>query len=230
MFDELWAFTTEKAHRFFDEQVPPPTRQIACRLTVTYAGFEGESELLERLYARGLKGEQIAPDLWAQPGMLMFWSNRFTAPWQTEDWREQMRQQLRPSAYLRLIENRWVSSESSFVDMEWWDQCVDAGLRPILHSLRLPVWVGVDASVTRDNTAVVVATWDGVEQRVRLVAHKVWQPLPDKPLDFENTVERTLLELSQRFAVREVRYDPKSGSWLVGRRNQEPGRQPRVGV
>jgi hypothetical protein len=32
--------------------VPPPTRKIACRLTVTYAGFEGESDLLQELYER----------------------------------------------------------------------------------------------------------------------------------------------------------------------------------
>ena len=43
VFDELWAFTSERSRRLWDELVPPPTRQIACRLTTTYAGFEGES-------------------------------------------------------------------------------------------------------------------------------------------------------------------------------------------
>ena len=38
VFDELWAYTSERAHRLWDEMVPPPTRQVACRLTVTYAG------------------------------------------------------------------------------------------------------------------------------------------------------------------------------------------------
>jgi terminase large subunit-like protein len=41
VFDELWAYTSERAHRLWDELVPPPTRKVACRLTVTYAGFEG---------------------------------------------------------------------------------------------------------------------------------------------------------------------------------------------
>jgi hypothetical protein len=36
--------------------VPPPTRKIACRLTTTYAGYEGESLLLADLHKRGLKG------------------------------------------------------------------------------------------------------------------------------------------------------------------------------
>lgn len=71
-FDELWGYTSERSHRLWDELVPPPTRKIACRLTVTYSGFEGESTLLEGLHKRGLKGEEVAPDLYEQPGMLMF--------------------------------------------------------------------------------------------------------------------------------------------------------------
>ena len=35
-----------------------------------------------------------------------------------------MRRSLRPNAYLRMIENRFVSSEETFVDMAQWDACV----------------------------------------------------------------------------------------------------------
>jgi hypothetical protein len=42
--------------------VPVPTRKISVRLTVTYAGFEGESKLLEDLYKRGLQGTEIAEE------------------------------------------------------------------------------------------------------------------------------------------------------------------------
>ena len=52
-FDELWAYTSGRSRRLWDEMTPPPTRKIACRVTVTYAGFEGESILLEELYRRG---------------------------------------------------------------------------------------------------------------------------------------------------------------------------------
>ncbi len=207
-FDELWGYTSERSHRLWDEMVPPPTRKIACRLTTTYAGFEGESGLLEALYKRGLQGVQVEPDLFAQVGMLMFWTNNFTAPWQSPEWAEQMRQQLRPNAYLRLIETRWVSGESTFVEMEWWDRCVDEDAIPIVADKRLPVWVGVDASTKRDSTALVACTWDGEAKRVRLVQHRIFQPSPDSPLDFEATVERTLLDWRARFNVREVRFDP----------------------
>jgi phage terminase large subunit-like protein len=208
IFDELWAYTSESSQRLFDEMIPVPTRKISGRLTVTYAGFEGESELLERLYKQGLQGEEIAPALYRQKGMLLFWAHDCVAPWQTEDWLLQMRQQLRPNAYLRLIENRWVSSESNFVDMDWWDACADLAVRPVLADPELPVWVGLDASVKRDSTAIVAVTWDPDAKRVRLVWHRIFQPSPDRPLDFEATIEQTLVELDDRFNVRACRFDP----------------------
>jgi phage terminase large subunit-like protein len=40
------------------------------------------------------------------------------------------------------------------------------------------------------------------------VWHRIFQPSPDDPLLFEDTIERTLLDLRRRFWVREVRFDP----------------------
>ena len=184
--------------------IPVPTRKVSARLTVTYAGFTGESTLLEDLYKRGLQGEQIAPDLYRNGGLLMFWSHEPVAPWQTQRWLDQMREQHRPNAYLRQIENRWVSSESSFVDMEWWDGCVEAELSPLMVDPNLPVWVGVDASVKRDSTAIVACAFDAEAKRVRLIWHRIFYPNPHDPLDFEATVERTLKDLRRRFYVREI--------------------------
>ena len=207
IFDELWGYTSERSRRLFDEMVPVPTRKVSVRLTVTYAGFAGESGLLESLCKRGIGGEMIAPDLYRDGGLLMYWTHDLIAPWQTEEWREQMRGTLRPNQYLRLIENRWVTTESSFVPMEWWDSCVVETGR-LVSQRDLAVWVGVDASVKRDSTAIVACSFDLQAQRVRLIWHKIFQPSPDEPLDFEATVERSLLDLGERFSVREVRFDP----------------------
>ena len=209
IFDELWAYTTERSRRLWDEMVPPPTRKIAARLTVTYAGFAGESALLEELYKRGMQQPLIDEDLRAGDGMLMFWSHKPIAPWQTEAWLAQMRQQLRPNAYLRMIENRFVSSETGFIDLSDWDACVDPEARPLIGSDRsLPACIGIDASTKHDATAVVVCAFDGKAHRVRLLWHRIWQPSPDEPLDFEKTIEATVLELRKRFNVRACLYDP----------------------
>jgi len=208
VFDELWGFMSERGHRLWDEMVSVPTRKVSVRLTVTYAGFTGESDLLEGLYKRGLTGTIIAPDLYAQLGMLMYWTHEARAPWQTEAWKEQMRLSLRGNAYLRLIENRWVTNESSFIDVGEWDKCVDPTASPTPRDKRLPVWVGVDASTKHDSTAIVACTYDDKTKHVRLVTHTTFQPSPDDPLDFEATIERTLLNWAEQYDLQEVRFDP----------------------
>jgi len=208
IFDELWGYVSERAHRLWDEMIPPPTRKIACRLTVTYAGFLGESELLEGIYKRGMAGEQVGPSLYRSGGLLMAWHTKPVAPWQTDAWLAQMREQHRPNAYLRQIENQWVTTEDSFVPSEWWDACVDPEAKLLLSDSDLRVWAGVDASVKRDSTAIACCTYDRAAKKVRLVWHRIFQPSPEAPLDFEATVEATLLQLAHRFRLREVRYDP----------------------
>jgi phage terminase large subunit-like protein len=208
IFDELWGYTSERAQRLWDEMVPVPTRKVSVRLTVSYSGFQSESSLLESLYRRALEGEVIGPDLYRAGGLLAYWTHTCPAPWQTSEWREQMREQLRPNAYLRLIENRWASSESTFIEMQWFDGCVEPDAHPVVADPDLPVWIGVDASLKRDSTAIVCTTWDERTKQVRLVWHRIFQPTPNDPLDFEATIERTLTELNDKFEVKEIRFDP----------------------
>ncbi len=209
VFDELWAYSGERFQRLWDEMVPVPTRQVSARLTVSYAGFAGESTVLESLYRRGLKGEAIAPALYRQPGsFLMFWTHEPIAPWQTAAWIEEMRGTLRTNAFLRMVENRFVTTESLFAPLEEWDACTDPEARPVIADGTLPVWVGVDASWKHDSTAVVVCAWDAATGRVRVVAHKTFQPSPDDPLDFEQVLEAHLLDLRERFLLRAVWFDP----------------------
>src|SRR2546428_3980976 len=49
---------------------------------------------------------------------------------------------------------------------------------------------------------------DEKAKRVRLVGHRVFQPFPTDPLDFEGAIEETLRDLRERFHVQEVRFDP----------------------
>lgn len=137
----------------------------------------------------------------------MAWHHEPIAPWQTREWLDQMRQQLRPNAYLRMIENRFVSSELTFVDMDWFDRCVTLDAAPVVADKKLPVWIGVDASVKHDSTAVVAVTFE-MGSKVRLIAHRIFQPSPDHPLDFETTIEQTVRDMCGRFAARGVHYDP----------------------
>src|SRR5664279_334083 len=63
-FDEPWGIVSERGRRLWDELPPSPARKISYRLSVSYAGFEDESALLEDLYKRGKAQPKIGPDLY----------------------------------------------------------------------------------------------------------------------------------------------------------------------
>jgi phage terminase large subunit-like protein len=206
-FDELWGFTTERSRRLWDEMSTSPVRKISGRLTTTYAGYAGESVLLEELYKRGHAQPKIGNDLHAGDGLLMFWTHEPVAPWQTQAWLDEQRRSLRPNQYLRQIENKFVTSESTFVSLDDWDACVYDQLSPVITA-NMPIWVGVDASVKHDSTGIAAVTWEEHAQKVRLVSHRVFQPSPEEPLDFESSIEETILDLARRFHIRKVFFDP----------------------
>ena len=207
-FDELWGYTSERSRRLWDEMVPSPARKISCRFTSTYAGFSSESTLLEELHNRGRALPLIGPDLHAGDGLLMFWTHNPVAPWQDDKWLAQMRRTLRPNQYLRMIENRFVSTESPFIEMQWFDACVDPDARALVNDPNLPVYVGIDASTKHDSTAIVVVAWDKKASKARLIWHRIFQPSPNEPLNFENTIEATLMDLKRRFRIQKAVFDP----------------------
>ena len=96
IFDELWGFTSENGQRLYEECTPPPTEPNAWALVVTYAGFMGESKLLEAIYQRGLAGERIDNDLevYRADELVMLWSHTPRQPWQTETYYAEQRRSL----------------------------------------------------------------------------------------------------------------------------------------
>lgn len=60
LWTELWGFINKAALRFWAEMAPSPTRADSVRFIETYAGYEGESELLWGLYEETvLNGRQL---------------------------------------------------------------------------------------------------------------------------------------------------------------------------
>jgi phage terminase large subunit-like protein len=52
LWSELWAYTTERSRRLYEELVPVPTKKTSIRWVETYVGFEDESDLLLDLFLR----------------------------------------------------------------------------------------------------------------------------------------------------------------------------------
>jgi phage terminase large subunit-like protein len=80
-------------------------------------------------------------------------------------------------------------------------------LSPSTGRALVPIWVGIDASIKHDSSAIVAVTYNSSEKRVRLVCHKVITPTPNTPISFD-IIEATILELKRRFQLRKVVVDP----------------------
>src|SRR5262249_21371188 len=151
------------------EMVPVPTRRVSVRICTSYPGFLGQSPILEALHARGLKGKEVSPGIYKARNLIMGWFRGPVAPWQDNEWRESMREQLGEAEYRRMVLCEFVSSSSVFLSSDDWDAVEDPNLRPIVAAKGIPVWVGVDASLKHDSTAIAVCTWDTTMQKIRLI-------------------------------------------------------------
>ncbi|MBA7566568.1 hypothetical protein ES695_19715 [Candidatus Atribacteria bacterium 1244-E10-H5-B2] len=205
VFDELWSYEYESMQRFFEEMTTVPTRENPLALIVTYAGYDDET-LLYQLYKKGMELKKD-PD----PSFFFYWEgengipiNRM--PWQSEKYLKQQEGRLRKNTYLRLHENRWVEDITQFIDMDKFDQCVNKDLTPILPNKNIKIWVGIDASVSGDSTAVVAVTRK--EDKIILANYKKWQPSKKNPIDLEETVEKYIIDLDRDFDLQLAYYDP----------------------
>jgi phage terminase large subunit-like protein len=147
--DELWAYTSESSTRLFEELTSVSTRRNSVRFISTYAGFEGESELLAGLYKQSVgkdehpdgQGERIHPDLPIyvnrEARIFCYWDHEPRMPWQTAAYYESQKRTLRPGTYSRLHGNYWTTAESIFITAELWDACVGPSVNPFLPQGRI---------------------------------------------------------------------------------------------
>jgi hypothetical protein len=217
-WDEVWAYESERAMRLWEELTPVPTRKNSVRIVTTYAGFEGESALLRDLYKAGVgpeehaegQGVRVHPTLplWlnAEARLLVYWDHEARMPWQHAAYYAGQKRQLRASAYLRLHENRWTTSESIFITPELWDGCVVPELRPLMPTKQAALFLGVDAGLRHDWSAVCGVHWVG--DRLALALHRIWRPSAVAPLDLETTIEAFLREVHTRYQVSLILCDP----------------------
>ncbi|MGB9388845.1 MAG: hypothetical protein WCB70_02460 [Xanthobacteraceae bacterium] len=216
VFDELWtAPAGERGRRMFDALIPVPSRKISCRLVVSHAGIADESHLLYQLYQRGMQLPEIGANLHAGNGMLCFWSHSPLHPaWQTTKWLEEMRRELPPHQFMHMIENHFVPSQAAFITPAMWDAITQLP-GPRASDPKLSIEIFVDAGWKHDDCVVVALTLtpDG---NVEQVYHKIVTPGPN-PVDFEDAIVNTILNLRQRFRVRRVVVDASQMAYVMQR-------------
>lgn len=151
------------------------------------------------------------PSCWHIPseGFFMFWDDQIRGPWITEQYIRQQKAGNRHSTYVRLWENKWQSSEGTFIEPELWDDAVT------LDGEELgPMVLAGDASQRNDTTALVgvekrtVKLFGEDQERYRVRLVRVWDP-EGNDIDLEDTIAAYVERIYKMgLLVGAFRYDP----------------------
>ncbi len=224
IFSELWAFKHPKAQQMWTEMSLSPTKfGYSQRWIETYAGYDGESPILERLYESGVtNGERIVLsyddydlsdlEVFTNGDMLTLWNTRPRLPFQTPQYYESEEKQHPANEFRRIHGNEWGSAIEKFVNILWWDNCKEE-LLPMGKEETLIL--AMDAakgsqsmSYVADCFAVVGVTRHPHRKKDVAIRYcGIWQAAKGQLLDFE-PIEQEVRRLCSEYSVIEVAYDP----------------------
>lgn len=215
-WSELWGYSSEASQRLWEELTPVPTRPRSIRYVETYAGYEGESSILNDLedkmkdprQSRRLEIEEL-DDLgleWPfdrrlklpffihnQSRTIAYWDEGEEArrmPWQTSQYYQAQESDLRPNAFKRLHLNIRTSSTDEFIPIEWWERLKRNDLGDLLSDKTTPMVLAADGSVSGDCSAVAAVARDPKNrENVQHRGGRIWSPEPGRPLDYSVTIE-----------------------------------------
>lgn len=213
-FTELWAFKNEAAKRLWSETTLSPLKfGKSLRWCESYAGFDGESPILEQLYETGVENGAALDvgiddlELYVNESarQLTLWNTQPRCTWQSPEYYAQEEAALTPSEFSRMHRNQWATSENIFVPPEWWDAC--EGALPAQEPSELWV-IALDAATTDDCFAIVGVTRRGDQAYERYC--RTWTPPKGGKLDFggEDGPEAEIRRLCSTHKVAQVCYDP----------------------
>lgn len=151
------------------------------------------------------------PACWHIPeeGLFVFWDHEIRAPWISEQYIHEQRSSERYSTFVRLWENRWQSSEGTFIEPQMWDDALTLDKEELG-----PMCLAGDASQRNDTTALVgverytVNLFGKEQERYRLKLVRVWDP-EGKDIDLEETIAKFVKKIYDAGClIGPFRYDP----------------------
>ena len=164
----------DEAHglKDIDENLWSELTSIQTRRSITlvlsYAGIEGESNLLRRLYDIAMSDKR--PDSW-----LVLWSHDPKISGTIDDaFLESKRLELLPHQYSRLYENRWTSAAGAYIPLTDWENCFDPELKPLPPGAGDIVYLGLDCGLRRDSAVLIGVTRQ--DNHYNLALFKQWLP------------------------------------------------------
>jgi len=226
VFSELWGAKGDAAQLMWSEMTLSPMKHgRSFRWVETYAGFEGESILLEPLYKENVKPEhqlwEDEPYVFANDRSFVLWNEVPRLPWQSPAYYKQEAATLLPSQFNRVHRNQWATSEEAFCPPEWIDACYDASVAPL--DIYDPLVIALDAGISSDLFSIT-GTSRHPDNDMHTLNRFVfeWEPPKGGKITFsldtddENTVDTAeeptpfavVLWLCKMYNVVEVAYDP----------------------
>jgi len=231
---ELWGYGLQYKERFWATMTISPAKHgRSLRVVETYAGYEGESPTLERLYEQGVTLGKRHPDFPDLPvfinesaGLITYWDEQPRMPWQTDAYYAQEASMLPHNEFLRLHRNQWVRSEDTFVPVAWWDSLKAVPPLPPLQKGE-KIIIGADAAVSGACFGLVAVTRHpdpkrkGTDVAIRL--SRKWAPPRGGKIDFaaKDGPEETVREWAKDYRVLEVAYDQYQLHRTATQMNQE---------
>lgn len=230
VFSELWGAHQEGAKRMWTEMTLPPGKfGRSFRWVETYAGFSGESLLLEQLYQQGVEQSQrLDSDLEIfrndTARMFCMWNTHGRMPWHSPEYYSQEQSILLPSEFERVHHNKWATSQDVFVPLESFDRCK---IEPVTYPKDWPMVVALDAAVSGDTFGMVGVSRmlaDPLQSVCRF--DRCWKPPKGGKIDYQGTVEDPGPELVLRRLLKEnniveVAYDPYQLEDMANRLSKE---------
>jgi phage terminase large subunit-like protein len=223
-FTELWAFAWESHLRLYEELTPPPLVE-ALRIVDSYAGWFGESIVLEAIWERAEKGERIGDNLTLTGQQLSYIAQNDEGHRQT--WRgteaqrlaylKEQEETLRAGTFRRLHANLWQSAEDTFITPEQWDRLISPGYHCPEPDRGLGLHVAVDIGVKRDWAAVASVT--KLDNGLGLGPYRIWKPSKGVEVDLE-AVEDYLKELDALYNLLSLAGDPSQFLYMKQRLNR----------
>lgn len=214
IFSELWAAKHKAIIQMWSEMTLSPMKYgKSLRWVETYAGYRGESPLLEELYDQARIKDKL-PDLKTSPvyidrmsRLFALWNTTPRLRWQTDKYYAQEATSLVPEEFNRLHRNQWASPVERFLDsMIQWDKCKQS--IPLFDDSE-PIILAADAAVSNDSFGLVgISAYDEGKYAIRFVQE--WKPPKGGKIQFHGpgSPDAVIRQLCQEHNIVQLSYDP----------------------
>lgn len=223
IWTEAWAAKTKAAQTMFTEMVIPPNKfGKGFKWIESYAGYSGDSPILERLYKENVEnGNKLNDIMYANGQTFALYNTIPRLPWQTKEYYAQQAKELTESEFNRVHRNMWQSSTNKFVENLQWDLC-KRKIPPLKRKEKL--LLALDVGLQNDCFAIVGVNKINGKTAVRTV--RVWKPKKGQKLHFSNPNPRDkkndanypfgyIQKLCKEYRVIALHYDPHQAEKLA---------------